>query len=375
MKFVTLPRIKLTYPHLVVFFILIALTLSLALGSPIGQTKQAQLSLADILVGLRSKKVTLVERNRLLTDAVKERGITFALTPEIEKELVAAGATNELIEAIRQKSPVIKAVSTPQPTPVPIPSATPTPTPTPTPIPTPKPPDFAFYQKQADENVNAGKYDLAIADYNKAIELNPKAVSLYLSRGRAFYGKKDYASAAADYSLAIEINPESIVYFIRGDSYEKMGDLPKAVSDYQKAAELDAGNESAKNNLKRLQDELAKQTPKSEAPKTTTVSGAPNPSSSVNVGALNNLAVRLATPVYPPYAQKMNIHGQVTVQITLDAEGNVVSAKAADGPGMLRAPSEDAARRSKFNPAKVGDQPVKATGYIVYNFKGSQNMD
>src|SRR5688572_26936019 len=177
MKFASLPGTKLTYRHLPVFFILIALTFSLAVGPQTGQTQQVQLSLADILVGLRSKKVTLVERNKLLTNAVIERGITFALTPEIEKELVAAGASSELIEAIRRKSPVIKAVSTPSPTPVPTPVATPPPTPTPTPIPTPKPPDFTFYQKRADESAGEGKHDLALADYNKAIELNPKAVS------------------------------------------------------------------------------------------------------------------------------------------------------------------------------------------------------
>ena len=375
MKFASLSGIKLTYRHLPVFFIFTALMLTLAVGLQTGRTQQSQLSLADILVGLRSKKVTLAERNKLLTDAVIERGITFVLTPEIEKELAAAGASNELIEAIRRKSPVVKAVSTPSPTPVPTPVATPPPTPTPTPVPTPKPPDFTFYQKRADESASEGKFDLAIADYNKAIELNPKAVSLYLSRGRVFYSKKDYASASADYSQAIELDPESALYFIRGDSYEKMGELQKAVSDYQKAVELDANNESAKNNLKRLQDELAKVLPKPETPKITTVSETSNPDSPVNIGALNNLAVTLAKPVYPQIAQKMNIQGQVTVQITLDAEGKVLSAKAADGPQMLRTPSEDAARNSKFNPARVGNQPVKATGFIIYSFKGNQNME
>lgn len=370
MKFASLPRIKLTYRHFPAVFILMALTLSLAVQA---QTGQAQLSLANILVGLSSKKVTLAERNDLLTDAVIERGVTFALTPEIEKELAAAGASRELIEVIRQKSPVIKTVSTPEPTPIPTPI--PTPAATPTPVPTPKPPDFTFYQKRAEESAGEGKYDFAVADYNKAIELNPRAVSLYLSRGRVFYGKKDYASAIADYTQAIELAPESTLYFIRGDSYEKMGDFQKAVADYQKAVEIDANNQSAKDNLKRLQDQLAKQPPKPETPQVTPASETTEPPSTVNLGALNSLAVKLATPVYPPHAQRMNIHGQVTVQITLDAAGNVLSAKAADGPLMLRSASEEAARKSKFNPARVGDQPVKATGFIIYNFKGNQNME
>lgn len=376
MKFASLPRVRLTSRHLPVFFILVTLILSLTIGLQTGQTQQAQLSLADILIGLRSKKVTLAERNRLLTDAVKERGITFALTPEIEKELQNTGASIELIEAIRQKSPVIKVVSTPLPKPSPTPIATPVPTPSATPIPTPTPPDFTFYQKRADVNVGEGKYDLAVGDYNKAIELNPQAVSLYLSRGRAFYSKKDYALAVADYDKAIELNPkESTTYFIRGDSYEKMGDVQKALSDYRKAVELDANNESAKNNLKRLEEEQAKQPPKTKSPEITSPSEASNSTSTVNIGALNNLAVRLATPVYPTSAQKFNIQGMVTVQITLDENGNVTSAKASDGSPLLRSASEDAARKSKFNPARVSNQAVKATGFIIYNFKANQNMD
>jgi hypothetical protein len=46
-----------------------------------------QLSLADILIALRSKKVTLTDRNKILTEAINSRGTTFTLTPEIEKEL------------------------------------------------------------------------------------------------------------------------------------------------------------------------------------------------------------------------------------------------------------------------------------------------
>ena len=72
-----------------------------------------QLSLADLLIGLRSKKLTLPERNTILTEAVRQRGVTFAITPEIEKELETTGAAPTLIEAIRQKAPVVKPAATP----------------------------------------------------------------------------------------------------------------------------------------------------------------------------------------------------------------------------------------------------------------------
>src|SRR5688500_6917100 len=65
-----------------------------------------QLSLADLLIGLRSKKVSLQERNTILTEAVRQRGVTFTMTPEIEKELETTGASPTLVEAIRLKTAV-----------------------------------------------------------------------------------------------------------------------------------------------------------------------------------------------------------------------------------------------------------------------------
>lgn len=383
-----LSPIRLTRLRLVSLVSLTALIFSLTAVWQISQAQQAQLSLADILIGLRSKKVTLVERNQLLAGAVKERGVTFALTPEIEIELESGGANSELIEAIRQRSPKIKVAATPAPTPLPAPVATPTPLPvvvavaTPAPTPTPVPtPDSAFYLKRADENNFKGEFELAINDYNKAIELNPKDNSIYLSRGRAQAGRKNYDSAIADFSRAIEINPQDAsAYFNRADSFEKKGNLREAMGDYQKASELDATNETAKLNLKRLQNEQARTNP---APKTQPVSLVSEPkmqetpaatvvttnnSKSVELGQLNTIALKLAMPVYPDIARKLNAQGKVIVQITLDEEGKVVSAKATTGNSLLRSAGEEAARRSKFKPTMLDNQPVKANGFIIYNF-------
>lgn len=320
--------------HLTIF-LLMSLLFSLTVVLR-GQTPPAQLSLADILVGLRSKKVTLAVRNALLTDAVKTRGITFALTPEIERELGSTGASAELIGAIREKSPKIITISTPAPlrTPEPTPPPTLISTRTPTPMPTPTPPDAAFYRTRANAHIVKAEYDSAIADYGKAIELNPK---------------------------------DSMTYFFRGDSYEKTGDLEKAVADYQKAVESDENNEPAKNNLQRLQAKQSKTLPNSqtEVAAPATESAAPQ---SVEVGELNALAVKLVAPIYPDIAKKLNAQGKVVVQIMLDKEGNVMSAKAISGQQLLRSTCEEAAFRSKFKPARFGNQTIKATGFISYNF-------
>lgn len=365
MKFVFLSPMK--KPTFILSFLLLTfLTLSLTAIPQTAQAQQAQLSLADILIGLRSKKATLAERNILLTGAVKNRGITFSLTPEIEKELANTGAGAELIEAIRQKNP--KAAATPTPLP------TPSPTPAPTPIPTPTPPvqDFAFFQKRANTHLFNGEYGLAVAEFNKVIELNSKDASIYLNRGLAFLNQKNYDLAINDYDKAIELSPkESKMYFNRADLHEKMGNPQKAVSDYQKALELDANNEPAKTNLQRLQAGQAKLQPKlpekAVAPATEKVI----PQQIVNVGALNNIAVKLALPVYTAFDRQRNLQGLVMVQVTLDEKGKVVNAKAVSGPQSLRPASEEAALKSKFKPVIVANQAVKATGFINYNFKAS----
>ncbi len=105
-----------------------------------------------------------------------------------------------------------------------------------------------------------------------------------------------------------------------------------------------------------------------------TPSTAPRPSPSaptnrpVNAGILNGRAVNLPKPAYPPIAKQMRATGQVAVQVQVDESGNVTSAKAMSGNLLLRASAEAAARQSRFNPVRIGDQAVKATGVVLYNF-------
>ncbi len=103
-------------------------------------------------------------------------------------------------------------------------------------------------------------------------------------------------------------------------------------------------------------------------------SASPRPSPSaptnrpVNAGILNGRAVNLPKPAYPPIAKKMRATGQVAVQVLVDESGNVTSARAMSGNHLLRASAEAAARQSRFNPVRIGDQAVKATGVVIYNF-------
>jgi len=357
MKLANIPRITFNRAHLFSVCIFVSLLLSF---SVLLHAQQPQLNLADIVIALRSKKVTLAERNTLLTAAVKQRGVTFTLSADIEKELAATGADKTLLDAIRQKSSLVKTTATPPPVPVA----------SPTPAPTPAPPDYSFFQKRADTNLGKGEFTLALADYNKAVELKPDAAIAFLNRGKTHYNLKSFDKAVADFDKSIELDPKgSLAFLNRGISQERLGNSKKAIADYQKAVALDAGNENAKANLKRLQDEEAKIAAKSLPPAPVPVPEPVKPPESINLGNLTiTNATRMVTPVYSPVAQRSNIEGRVTVDVELDEKGNVVSAKAASGNGLLRASAEDAARKSKFKPALYNNAPIKATGSITYNF-------
>src|SRR4051794_33815710 len=109
MRLATLSLLRFRAHGLVVPAVMATLMMATASGLQ-GQTPQ--LSLADLLIGLRSKKVTLQERNRILAEAVRQRGITFSMSGEIEKELSTTGADKELIEAIKHKDAPEKPTAT-----------------------------------------------------------------------------------------------------------------------------------------------------------------------------------------------------------------------------------------------------------------------
>lgn len=88
----------------------------------------------------------------------------------------------------------------------------------------------------------------------------------------------------------------------------------------------------------------------------------------VSGGVVNGKATRLVTPQYPSQARAVRASGQVSVAVTIDESGNVISASAVSGHTLLRGAAESAARASKFAPTLLSGQPVKVTGSIIYNF-------
>jgi len=92
------------------------------------------------------------------------------------------------------------------------------------------------------------------------------------------------------------------------------------------------------------------------------------PRAPISGGVLNGKAISLPHPPYPPIAKQAHASGTVVVQVTIDENGNVISAHAVSGHPLLQAVAVAAARGAKFSPTKLSGQPVKVTGVITYNF-------
>ena len=90
------------------------------------------------------------------------------------------------------------------------------------------------------------------------------------------------------------------------------------------------------------------------------------PNRNVNGGILNGMAVSLPRPIYPPMAKQIGASGEVRVQVAVDGNGNVISARAVSGHPLLRSAAENAARQSKMR-----NDAANSTGQIVYNFRNN----
>jgi TonB family protein len=106
--------------------------------------------------------------------------------------------------------------------------------------------------------------------------------------------------------------------------------------------------------------------PSAPTPQTETTPA--RPSGPVSGGVLNGKAISLPKPSYPPIAKAAHASGTVTVQVTIDESGKVISAHAVGGHPLLQAAAVQAAYQATFTPTKVSGQPVKVSGVITYNF-------
>jgi|CXWL01.1.fsa_nt_gi protein TonB len=111
---------------------------------------------------------------------------------------------------------------------------------------------------------------------------------------------------------------------------------------------------------------------KEETQPVVTVPSAPSSNnetpSTIEVGSLLSYATKQAPPIYPNAAKTARQTGMVKVEVTIDENGRVAQIQKAIGPMMLQGAAKDAIRKWEFKPFLRDGQPVRATGFVSFNF-------
>ena len=94
--------------------------------------------------------------------------------------------------------------------------------------------------QDGNSHFQRGEYELAIANYNKAIELNPNFAKAHNNRGLAKAGRGEHRKAIKDYDVAISFNSRNARAFnSRGVSKACLGQYNEAIKDFNSAIEID----------------------------------------------------------------------------------------------------------------------------------------
>ncbi len=100
-------------------------------------------------------------------------------------------------------------------------------------------PPAPLYEARGLVHSRHGDSAKAVADFTKAIDIDPSGSTAYLDRGLEYLVEKQYQKAIDDFTVSIKnANDVTVCYKFRGQARHELGDNSGAISDLEKAAEL-----------------------------------------------------------------------------------------------------------------------------------------
>jgi TonB family protein len=100
--------------------------------------------------------------------------------------------------------------------------------------------------------------------------------------------------------------------------------------------------------------------------------GSPGPKPrplAVTTETLKHHRISGALPVYPEAAKKAGIQGVVSVNVTVDEQGNVSQAESWVGEQVLAQAAIQAVKKWKYRPVLIEDEPFAFSGEMVFTFQ------
>lgn len=88
----------------------------------------------------------------------------------------------------------------------------------------------------------------------------------------------------------------------------------------------------------------------------------------LEVGSLIDFATDRPQPRYPATARSMRMQGVVRAEVLIDENGHVEEVKDLSGPSLLQPAAGEAIKKWRFKPFLRDGDPVKATGFVTFNF-------
>ncbi len=103
-----------------------------------------------------------------------------------------------------------------------------------------------LYVERGTLYTKIGKFAEALADFNQALEIDPKIVAAYSGRARVYEKQKSYKKAIDEYTLALQNMPptdkeqQAAGLVERGKAFQLNGDLTLAAGDFYQVARSNA---------------------------------------------------------------------------------------------------------------------------------------
>ena len=113
----------------------------------------------------------------------------------------------------------------------------------------------ATYVNRGILKLRRGQVPESIADFDRAMALDPNQPEAYLNKGAALIAQNDMRGALPLFTVALEHNTTrpAIAHFGRAIANEMLGNLGNAYRDYRMASELDPDWAAPRTELQRFQ--------------------------------------------------------------------------------------------------------------------------